>query len=927
LPARTATAAAVAAGVKPEEIPHGAVWRRVDLHLHTPGVSSFHLPSGVDPSVPDQRARLADAYVQQLRQQGIEVAALTDYNGIRLEWFDAIRTRAAEVGIVVFPGAELSFQEGKGLHLLAVFPLDTNPETINRYLDSMDRERTRPLVHPSSSVHRPIVPQENLFDAVRALREQFDCLIIVPHPGEENGLFHSFKPGVAAKYLLEWKPDAVDHCPDGARARLRSTGVLTEDFFGHMAFVEFSDNHSIAGIGTRRREDGCPRATYLKLSATDLDALRLALHDPGTRLSVGEIPVPLHARITGLEVEGSGFLGNLRIRWNDDLNVIIGGRGAGKSAVIEVLRYVLDIDAYADESYRHDLVWHALGSGGRATVTVERPTGSGTSHVYRIARVRGEAPQVTEGDTGRPVEARPIEVFGPTNEPVILGQREIQAVSGDEAYRLRLLDDLIGDEAKRAAREVARAREALGANARAILETVKRLGRRAEHEERLRAIDHEISVYEKEGVAEKLQTHTGLSSDGRTLEQVEQELAEQQDAWDGLADDLRASLTSVVSRLRAAKSIHARLLHDAADDLDQLTRTLEGLLEQGRAAFTASRERLAATRRQWREILAPIEEELLRVRRELRSDTLDPDRLIQLTDERTGLLPLVERLKGMADHLDALRRERQELLRRYREVRHREHVVRREQCLAVEGRLRGRVRLSIAFKGQKEAYQRELAALLRGSRVTDETLKRLVAPEATDGAALADAIRDGAERVEREFGVSHAMAQRVVEWFQADEERLLHLDTLTPADSLGIDLMVDGQPRSLEHLSIGQRATAILMLLFALRNRPLVLDQPEDDLDNRFVYEDVVALLREEKGLPDRSRRRQIIAATHNPNIPVLGDAELVLALEAREDRCHVVGRASIDDRNTREQIKSLLEGGAEAFRRRAEKYGGVSWT
>lgn len=74
---------------------------------------------------------------------------------------------------------------------------------------------------------------------------------------------------------------------------------------------------------------------------------------------------PAGPTIKELEAEGSGFLGNLRIRWNDDLNVIIGGRGAGKSALIEVVRYVLDIDAYAEESYRHDLVGHALGSAAR----------------------------------------------------------------------------------------------------------------------------------------------------------------------------------------------------------------------------------------------------------------------------------------------------------------------------------------------------------------------------------------------------------------------------------------------------------------------------------------------------------------------------------------------------------------------------------
>ncbi|MGH8910332.1 MAG: hypothetical protein ACRD0K_28515 [Egibacteraceae bacterium] len=73
----------------------------------------------------------------------------------------------------------------------------------------------------------------------------------------------------------------------------------------------------------------------------------------------------------------------------------------------------------------------------------------------------------------------------------------------------------------------------------------------------------------------------------------------------------------------------------------------------------------------------------------------------------------------------------------------------------------------------------------------------------------------------------------------------------------------------------------MLLLLFALEGKPLVLDQPEDDLDNRFVYNDVVKLLREAKGIPDTAHRRQVIAATHNANIPVLGDAELVLALES----------------------------------------------
>jgi chromosome segregation protein len=86
-------------------------------------------------------------------------------------------------------------------------------------------------------------------------------------------------------------------------------------------------------------------------------------------------------------------------------------------------------------------------------------------------------------------------------------------------------------------------------------------------------------------------------------------------------------------------------------------------------------------------------------------------------------------------------------------------------------------------------------------------------------------------------------------------------------------------------------------------------------------------LLRAEKGVTDPARRRQIIAATHNANIPVNGDAELVLSLADEGGRCQVRTRDSIDDAAVREEIRNVLEGGAEAFRRRAQKYGGLDDT
>ena len=906
-----------------ESVPMGATWHRVDLHLHTPGVHSFSCPDGADLKSASGRAALVKRYVDRLEDQGISICAITDYNGIRQEWFEPIREDAGGRGITVLPGAEVSFKTGKyGLHVLAIFPGDTVASRVNSFLQSLDRDAATPLFNPDRT-HRDIDPRQHPSQALIDLRDRFHCLLIPPHPDQENGLCKSLQASDAAKLLADIRPDAIEHCPEAELRKLQSTGILDAKFFENFSLVEFSDPKRVEDIGARVRQDGKPRATYLKLSATDLDALRLALHDPATRLAIGGVPQPTHARIRRMEVSGSGFLGNLTIAWNDDLNVVIGGRGAGKSAILETLRYALELEPYSEHSYRSDLVHHALESGGKVAVTLERPIGNGRTRTYRVVRVWGEDPRVFELDPERPVAVRPPDVFGPTGGPTIFGQREIYAVSGSEEYRLRLLDDLIGDEARQHTKRVQEALELLRANARAILDGQRRLAKREEHRQRLRTVDHEISVYEKHGVADKLKVATTLRSDGQHLRGATEAIERVRRGWVENQEETTLPLASAARNLRKGQSAYKMILDEAANAVEALERALRDLYKKGETLFKEAAETLSRLGLRWQEALRPLEEELNRIKQEAKAEALDPDRLLRLTEERTAIAPLIEELDRVEGELKALRERRAILVADIRERRHREHQLRRERADAIEDLLAGRLHLAVEFKGQKDEYKNRLQTLLKGSGVSEDAVKRLAAPDATDGLALTDAIRGGSAQVQERFGLTAAMAERLVKWLTDDESRLFELQTVIPADALRVDLRVEGVPRPLDRLSPGQRATAILLLLFALEGRVLVLDQPEDDLDNRFVYEDIVQILREQKGLTDPQHRRQIIAATHNPNIPVIGDAELVLAVEAREGRAEPIGRASIDERGIRELIKTIMEGGEEAFRRRAEKYGG----
>lgn len=169
-----------------------------------------------------------------------------------------------------------------------------------------------------------------------------------------------------------------------------------------------------------------------------------------------------------------------------------------------------------------------------------------------------------------------------------------------------------------------------------------------------------------------------------------------------------------------------------------------------------------------------------------------------------------------------------------------------------------------------------------------------------------------------------AQAERLAQAPPAVLMRIEELDlpstTKIELNTAAPDAPASWQP--LDRLSTGQKATAVLLLLLLESAAPLVVDQPEDDLDNRFITEGVVPRMREEK------RRRQFLFATHNANIPVLGDAELILGLSASGEADSGSARAvpehmgSIDARPVRELIQELLEGGEDAFERRRRKYG-----
>ena len=227
-------------------------------------------------------------------------------------------------------------------------------------------------------------------------------------------------------------------------------------------------------------------------------------------------------------------------------------------------------------------------------------------------------------------------------------------------------------------------------------------------------------------------------------------------------------------------------------------------------------------------------------------------------------------------------------------------------------RLNPTIRIRVAQSADQEDYRAFLETALKDAGIQHKRVAASLSSEIAPD-ELADLIRaNDAASVARQGGINPLQAVAVIRELAA-LPRLLELQVVDMNEVPTIELCDNGIYKDSGSLSTGQKCTAILPILLWEGDTPLIIDQPEDNLDNRFVYDTIVAALKSVKSL------RQLIFVTHNPNIPVLGDASRVVVMQSDGLSGSVKTVGDVDD--CRAEIIDLLEGGKEAFEQRSAKY------
>jgi predicted ATPase len=862
-------------------------WVLADLQVHTP--ADFHHKYGnVGGPAPD--AAFAETLIKAHADAGVTVVAVTDRN--TLDWYPVLAAAGREYGVTVFPGIEFNVNK---CHLMAIWDCT----------DDGYRRGEHFLAHlfpPSGQAPLTAQRQPNPttagspLDLVKAAAETYGALVLAPHSTAKGiGLFASNVCNISDQVAQSGHVLGFDVWNNEGADVLRNPRA---EFGNHTpAWFVSGDVRDLDTVGKR--------AAYLKLGTPiRLESLRQAFLMPHQRIRFPEHlrakfglvrglqfldgPEPAWPRLTSITVAG-GFHDGLIVEFGPGLNAIIGGKGTGKSTAIEIVRHTCGA---ADPKSEDNKSNRKTNFSANATANVGIVAGD--KQRYEIVRSGDDAPpQLRRGglETGLDVARR----FGLS----VFGQREL-AMLADNQAALRDFLAINADPRLRAAHaEEKQLTETLVATGEALGKTEKALAELVDSEEKLKDVRDQLAVAGQHGAEQQFEASHELTA-------AQEEVADVK-AWvaglASLADQLRtaADRPSVrehdcVPEAFAAAGAEAESAIRAAAD------TIAGAVRRARTAIDATaaqHDKLAQARRH--EINVALANTGLK----------DPDELARLQRAEADLGRTVANAPAQRQRQEDLRAEHHALIEELRGVRQSISHLLQAAAADLTATVGGHVRVVVEPQADRSQLKDLLVALVAGQNVNRDQLAKLAE---ADPAVLVAAIEDDEQLIK--LGASEATARKL-QALTPSNVRAIEQCVTPDLIIIQINLSDHEQARwtDVRKVSPGQKATAMLSLALVTGADPLIIDQPEDDIDNRYIYNQVV------RQIAEVAARRQIIVATHNPNIPILGDAELILALDATIDRSRVVACGAIDEPAVADAARQILEGGDKAFQDRARRY------
>lgn len=890
---------------------NGARFYKCDLHIHTPA-SYDYKDKGVKP----------EEIISKAIEKEIDVIAITDHHSV--EWCDKVIDAAKNTDLIVLPGVEFRTDKGKrGIHIIGIFDKDTKSEYIqDMVLNKVGLTRTEISKKKGEDIY---VRLEEVSEAIAKAGG-----IVTIHADKSSGI----EKEIDSEVQGELKRDIVKkyiHVMEIAKKEQQEIYLNNESVFGRQipSFM-CSDAHKPDEIGSK--------VTWIKMGECNLNGLKQVIYEPKLRVALTEPKFEPYSRIVGLDVNGGYFKDDL-FHFNKDLNCIIGGRGAGKSILIDLLRFALDMFPRSEEHLKifANRLKDLLKEGNSVRLYVKVPERGGNGALVEIyycierelhykeerrkkeIKIISDAPKIHQQINSEWVKT--LQPLRNIFSAEIFGQGEVFELTKRADDQLKLIDeyadvkDLFEGEEKSI--------EGLEENAKSILELK---GKQEEIEQKLNEKDglkkrkDELEEHLKDEIFVKhelwIKEHSFFDEVRNSLDKEKKSIKKfvektKQPTLPDIDVEKTPNKSDVVDVDKKFKEFYDNLVKSHKNNLNVIEKTeneINEIIEEWKPKFDSEetdfkkklRDLGAEGFKVLTEELGAIDKKLLYLEKEVQPE-------------------YDENFKEM----DGLYSEREELLSSLFSVRQKIREKRVKITNEMSRELRD-VKIDITDSYNTNEYFDLLDKIYvkSGIKNKEEQLSKLCLSIKPDELAKKIVDKD-IEGIVLESDVTENTADVIVNMPQAEPlerlENIFKIQRVRIEDEPVIMLKKTDEDKfdPLSNLSFGEKCSAILSIALLNKKIPLILDQPEEELDHAFVTKDIVESIRNVKD------KRQLFIVTHNANIPVLGDAELVIKVKkvSGEDKCTIEEQGALEKSEVTEKVQ-MLEGGKKAFEKRREKYG-----
>lgn len=879
----------------------GGKWWKFDFHLHTPGSYDYDSSeSNISPL----------DFLKCCMKKELDCIVVTDHN--TFQWIPELRKVLAEYqqnpddnyrDIVIFPGIEITVQGN--IHLLGIFDPESEYENLVKILGKID-------------YCEDIKTTKNPINKIIEIITENNGIAIPAHVDQASGLFHEDTSSSVQRSALDTR-------------LLLALEVINSEFH-NAAYTESRLNLSyVAGSDAHKTEDIARNFTWIKMGEANIEALRLALYDGKDSLirSIESSSNPNSIlgrtyvkRITVLNGKIIGRIAPFSIDFSPWHNCLIGGRGSGKSSILKLIRLILNRQGELSDDLKTEFEKFAKIPANREdlgilldnTEIILDMVVDGVNH--RLLWRNKNTYEIKED--GSEIECLDINKRFPVK---MFSQKQLFELTKNANMLIEYIDkdwDFTSwneefNDLKLKYKEITNQLERLQAQQH----------RRKQLSIELDDLNKKISVFETEETKQLLDDRNKLAQQQKIIESV----------YDEYTD-----LIAIVDNLKKLKDVRS------VTNIEKLDEDTKKVLSNFIGKFNELQTELKSIIQKYDSLSLSFEDLMksLPIQSSMDNNTEKLNKLLsvlhangvegidkykELIDSRDILQGKLSETPDASKEITELEKNLEELLNKLKELIKKRYD---ERCAVIDKyNTTGNLRIKLNLFSDLECNEKEFRRIIhRETGFDSDILLRNTDDDAPIGGFIFKTCCIGdisvEEAIEKLFAeklafirsTSEIYSKKFVTHLEKTREKSPEVDVDTmlwiPDDKITLDIKLPGNKfQSVDSSSPGQRTSAILSLILRRGKYPIIIDQPEDDLDTRNITDIVV------KGISEMKNDHQFIIVTHNPNIVVNTNSEQVIQLDVKGGQIQTQCSGALQSHDVRDAICEVMEGGREALEKR----------